>query len=53
MRMGGQLNWLMMVCSVECSCPVTRELVVGELNFGVVSCEDGRMIELAHDCVQC
>jgi hypothetical protein len=43
----------MIVCSVEGSCPVTRELVVGELNFGEVGCEDGRMIELAHDCVQC
>jgi len=53
MRMGGQWNWLMFVCGVESSCPATRELVVGRLNFSEVGCEDGKMIELALDCVQC
>ena len=52
MRMGRQWNWLMTVCSVECSCPAARELVVGRLNFSEVGCEDGRMFELAQDCVQ-
>ena len=42
----------MTVCSVECSCPAARELVVGWLNFSEVGCEDGRMFELAQDCVQ-
>jgi hypothetical protein len=41
MRMGGQWNWLMFVCGVESSCPATRELVVGRLNFSEVGCEDG------------
>jgi hypothetical protein len=53
MRMGRQWNLLMFLCSVECSCPANRELVVGRLNFSEVGCEDGRMIELAQDCVQC
>ena len=51
MRMGGCLNWLRIVCRVECSCPASRELVVGRLNFSEIGCEDGRMIELAQDCV--
>jgi hypothetical protein len=41
----------MIVCSVECS-SAARELVAGRLNFSEVGCEDGRMIEMAHDCVQ-
>jgi hypothetical protein len=47
------LNWLRIVCSVECNCPVARELVVGRLNYSEVGCEDGWMIELAQDYVQC
>jgi hypothetical protein len=43
----------MIVCSIQCSCSAARELVAGRLNFSEVGCEDGRMIEMAHDCVQC
>lgn len=31
MRMGGQLNWLRIVCIVECSCPPTSELETSEI----------------------
>jgi hypothetical protein len=31
MRMGRQWNSLMIVCSVECSCPATRELETSEI----------------------
>jgi hypothetical protein len=50
---GRTIELAMIVCIVKCSCPATRELVVGEVNFGEVVCEDGRMIELAYVCAQC
>jgi len=43
----------MIVCSVECICSATRKLVVSDLYHGEIGHEDGRTMELAHDCVQC